>query len=303
MAAGDLITGPWQIELQGVLMDALGCDGLVVTEWLTGFGVPGGRRNIVARPLQQGAFPGPQYMDTRVMEWAVAAIGDSWADVRQASIDLGTAMSPVPDTDLDYVVPLMFTLDDAAAKYRVMGMPDRAEWGYQVALRTRAASRPFNDGARCAFIATDPRIYDAATKTATATLGTSSGGLGFPHGFPHGFGSATSGAAVCVNAGNVTTYPVITVTANSAGASGIRLEQETTGEEWSITLTMGAGETLVVDMGNRTALLNGTASRAPFINRPPSVWFGLVPGSNSIRLQATGVGTTASVAWSDAYLL
>jgi hypothetical protein len=302
MAAGDLITGPWQIELQGVLMDALGCDGLVVTEWLTGFGVPSGRRNVVPRPLQQGAFPGPQYMDTRALEWGVAVVGDSWAEVRQASIDLGTALAPIRDTDSDYVVPLHFTLDDGT-KYRVMGMPERAEWGYQTALRTRAASRPFNDGARCAFIATDPRIYAEPAKSATASLGSSSGGLGFPHGFPHGFGSATSGAAVCLNAGNIETYPVITITANSAGASGIRLLQETTGEEWSITLTLGAGETLTVDMGNRTALLNGTASRAPFVNRPPSVWFGLEPGSNSIRLQATGTGTVASVAWNDAYLL
>lgn len=303
MAEGDLITGPWQLELRGVLMDAQACDGLIITEWLSGFGVPGGRRYQVPRPLQNGMFPGPQYMDARALEWSVAAVGDSWAELLSAHSDLGSAMAPVEDTDPDYTIPLVFTLGDGATKYRVVGQPERAEWGYGLALRTAGSDRPFTDGARCSFVASDPRIYSNEESSATATLGTSSGGLGFPHGFPHGFGTATSGAAVCENEGNTLSYPVIEVVANSAGASGIKLLQDTTGEEWSITLTLSAGDTLTVDMGARSVVLNGTASRAPFVNRPPSAWFGLEPGTNYVTLQASGAGTTATVRWRDAFLL
>lgn len=307
MAAGDLVVGPFQVELQGVLMDALACDGLIVSEWLSGFGVPQGRVSVVPRPMRHGLFAGPQYMDGRVHSWSVVASAGSWADLLAEQTDLGTAFSPVPDTDTDYVVPLVYTLGDGSTKYRVNGIPTRAEWGYARALRTLHnggfAPTTWNDGALCEFLATDPLIYEDTLQSATATLGVSSGGLALPHGFPHAFGTATSGAAVCVNGGNATTFPTITVLAGGSGASGITLLNDTTGEDWSITLTLSAGDTLVVDMAANTVLLNGTADRAPFVNRPGSVWFGLPSGTSNVTLQATGAGTTASVEWRDAFLI
>lgn len=302
--AGSLISGAWQIELQGVLMDALACDGLVIAEWPEGFGVPKGRSNVASRPMAHGMFPGPAYLEDRTLEWAVAALGASWDDLLDAQSELGRAFAPVPDTDADYVVPLVFTLDDPDTAYRVYGQPARAEWGYTVALAARAATTRFNDLARCQFTAMDPRVYSDTLYSETASLeSTTSGGLGFPHAFPHGFGSATSGAAICVNAGNFVTYPVVTVNAGPSGASGVKLLQVATGEEWSITLALAAGDRLVIDMAARTCLLDGTASRAIYINRPPSVWWGLEPGSNYITLNATGAGTTATVEWRHAWLL
>lgn len=140
-------------------------------------------------------------------------------------------------------------------------------------------------------------------ETAALSLGESSGGHGFALSFPHGFGTATSGAADCFNDGNFVTYPVITVTAGGSGASGIMLENTTTGESWEIVLTLSAGDFLVVDMGQRSALLSGTADRTQFVNRPPSEWWGLQPGTNQVNLVASGAGTTAEVAWHDAYLI
>lgn len=307
MAEGDLITGPWQVELQGILMDGQGgANGaaLTIVRWLTGFGVPPGRVMSVDKPLQHGSFPGPQYMDDRSMTVAVLARGDTWDDLMDAVNDLGMAFAPVPDTDEDYVVPMVFTMDDETVKYRVYGRPTRAEWGYSAPAHFGTEPCAFADAALCEFLASDPRLYFDTLHSQNLTLGVTSGGLDISdHTFPHGFGSASSGAAVCTNDGNVMTYPVITVTAGGSGASGIELQNTTTGKSWSITLTVAAGDTLVVDFGARSALLNGTASRSPFINRPPSEWWGLQPGDNTVVLQATGAGTTATVQWRDARLM
>lgn len=304
MAEGDLISGAWQVELQGVLFDALACDGIIIVDFLDGFGVPAGRSYDVQRPLRHGLYAGPQYLDGRTLTMGVAVTGDSFAEMLSRQRQVAAAFAPVRDTDADRVVPLVFTLADGNQKYRVVGKPIRAEWNYRKALRVqRSSSVVWNDGALCEFLATDPRVYANTLETATATLGSSSGGHAFPLGFPHGFGTATSGAAVCTNDGNIVTHPTITVTAGASGASGISLQNETTGDEWSITLTLNAGETLVVDMDAHTALLNGTTSRTEFVNRPPSVWWGLEPGVNSVRLLATGDGTTALVAWRDAYVM
>lgn len=303
MATGDLLTAEWQVELREVLMSAGECDqALVVTEWLDGFGVPDTRNADVNRAMRHGVYASPQYLGPRAMTMAVAARGADYDELLAAQVDLGTAWGPVDDADADLVVPLAFTLGDPATKYVVYGKPLRAAFGYKTLLRVHP-HMAFTEAALCEFLATDPRIYTLAEQTESLSLGVSSGGHGFPLGFPHGFGTATSGAADCVNAGNIDTYPVITVSAGGAGASAIALENTTTGESWEIVLTLAAGETLVVDMGEQTALLNGTASREPFVVRPPSVWWALQPGSNQVQLVATGAGTTAVVAWHDAYLI
>lgn len=307
MAEGDLLDGAFQVELRGVLFDSRYTPPplarpLVVTQFLDGFGVPAGRTMTIARPMQHGMFAGPQYMDGRPMRLGVLAQGNTWADLMAAQADLGAAFAPVPDNDPNYTIPMVFTLGDPDVKYRVEGYPTRAQWGYANAVLYPDDACRFADGALCEFFATDPRIYTNETHTETATLGSVTGGLGFAMGFPHGFGVASSGATVCTNAGNVETFPTIEVTAGGSGASDVGLTNQTTGDAWSITLTMAAGDVLAVDMGNRTVTLNG-ASRAAFVNRPPSAWWALQPGDNSVVLDATGSGTTAAITWRDAYLI
>lgn len=351
MADGDTITNAWQTELRGVLLDAqAGCEGgLVITEWWDGFGVPQGRVNLAQKPLRHGLYPGPQYMDGRTMVCAVRARANTWAELRALMMNLGTAFSPVEDTAtlLGFTIPMIFTLDDLQ-KYRVYGIPTRAEWGYQgTVLYQDPIPYLFADQALCEFLATDPLIYANDVSAATigggalppgdvpgtgnnlldesnqplydednqALLDESTGGggggggggagsgLGMPHDFPHGFGALTTTAAVALNGGNAPTFPTITITAGPTGASGIELTNGSTGESWSINLAVPAGNTLVIDMAARLALLNATADRSALVVRPPSTWFALRPGLNSIALASVGDGTTALIEWRDAYLL
>lgn len=304
MALGDTLDGPWQIELRGVHFDGADCldSGLIVTDPIDGLGVPPTRDGDVPIPMRHGLFPSPQFLGGRQLVFGVAAIGTTSDEFHEAVRDLGRALAPVDPADSDLVVELAFTLDTLDRAYFVRGKPQRAATGYRVLARV-APRAYFSEAAVCEFLATDPRVYGLDEHTANLTLGESSGGHGFPLGFPHGFGTATAGGANCENAGSIETYPTITVTAGGSGASAISLINTTTGAEWEISLSLDAGDTLVVDMGEQTALLNGTADRSPFVIRPPSEWWALLPGDNEVTLVASGVGTSAVVAWHDAYLL
>lgn len=304
MAVGDLLSGPFQVELRDVLMDACACEGLIVTEWLDGFGVPATRDNDQPRPQRDGLFASPQYLGGRAMLLGVAALADSTTELMALMEDLGTAFGPVSDTDSDLVIEMAFTLADAGQKYLVRGKPQRAATGYKTVARIwRRTPRPFTESALCEFLATDPLIYDADAGSASSGFGSSSGGLAFPFAFPFAFGSATPGAVTVSNEGNARTYPTFTFQAGASGLSGIIVTNNLTGDQWGIALTLGAADSLVVDMDAHTVLLNGTADRASFVTRPPSVWLYADPGDTTFSWVGTGAGSTMTVSWRSAWLL
>lgn len=305
-APGALISGPFQVELQGVLMDAVSCDApLIITKFLKGLGTPATmRNNNKLRPQRDGEFASPQYLGSRPLSWSVAARGTTAAAVVTALQNLGAAFSPIPDTDTDRVVPLIFTLADASQKWVVYGKPDRAATVIDYFLRTYQSLEPFTEDIEVAFIGADPLIYDFTLQAGSTGLGAASGGLSFPFSFPFAFGSALPGQVVCTNRGNRRTYPQIIVAAGPSGLSGIGLANQLTGETWTTSAVLAAGDVLTIDMADRTVLLNQTTSRASTVNRPPSTWFGIDPltaGPTSISFIGFGAGSTMTVAYRSAY--
>lgn len=320
MTAGSTITGPYQIELQGVNMDGVNpcpSSGLVISKWLSGMGVPKLRNNDKLRPQASGVFTSPRYLPQRPMTWGVVARASDAAGVQTALVNLARAFAPIPDLAASLTVPLVFTLSDGTVQYLVNGTPERSDVLYDTLIGTYqrptgsdAHGGPFTDPVICEFTASDPLIYENTLHSLTAGLGTSSGGLGMPFGMPFGFGVSTPGQVLATNSGNVPSYPVLVFTAGGSGLSGITVTKQITGEQWSITLAMVAGDTLIVDMSTHTVLLNGSASRANVVNRPPSIWFSLDPASattpngiNTISWQATGAGSTMQVQWRSAFLI
>lgn len=306
LTAGDLLDGPFQVELRGVLMQAIGCEGpLVVTQVLDGFGVPDTRNQDVPKPQRHGLYASPQFLGGRSMFVAVAAFASSIAALMAAKADLGGAWAPVDfATDADYVIPLAFTLADAATKYVVFGKPMRAPWGYATLARTYLSAHPFVDEALCEFLATDPLVYGLDLRSAVATLGTITGGHGWPHGWPHGWGTATPGSASCVNIGNQAVSPRVTIAAGTDTLANPSLLNLTTGQAWQIAITLAAGDFLVVDFAARSVLLNGTSDRGNLVVRPPSEWWQLQPGTNVVQFGGTGTGSpSANIEWHDGYLI
>lgn len=115
-------------------------------------------------------------------------------------------------------------------------------------------------------VAQDPRKYGADVKMATLP-------------------------GTVVNAGNVTTYPVITLAAGGT----VSLANSTLGSGAVLTIS-GAAPGTVIDMRRRTATALGVDQYSKV--RPNSVWWHLVPGPNVITVSSG----TADIAWRDAWL-
>jgi len=145
------------------------------------------------------------------------------------------------------------------------------------------------------WFAADPLIYDDIEIVTTLNPSSTSGGLGFPHAFPHGFGVTTSTQQTLTNLGSFDTPLYGRITASAEGITRWQLENLTTGAYWSMTIPLVGGDFIDFDFGERTVMLNGTASRSINVDRPESSWWALAPGANviSFKVDAVGAGTAA----------
>jgi hypothetical protein len=146
-----------------------------------------------------------------------------------------------------------------------------------------------------ALVAADPRIYSDATHLKTVALfdgDDSLSGRGYDAVYDKDYGpSIINGQALVENVGTADTYPVITV--NGPIVNPV-LFNFTTGQAIHITYTLEAGESLVIDLLNRTVKLNGTASRYGAVDFAETSWWALVPGINDIRFSATSFSDGAT---------
>ncbi len=139
--------------------------------------------------------------------------------------------------------------------------------------------------------ATDPRIYDDAFTSTFAVLASTSGGLTWPLTWPLAWGTTLSGIITPDNEGNFETGALLAMTGPVTNPRVLNL---TTGQTIGVTLVVADGSVLVIDLTERTVLLNGTASRMSTLTAD-SEWWALQPGENQIRYSADTA--TASILW------
>lgn len=136
-------------------------------------------------------------------------------------------------------------------------------------------------------MAPDPRRYATTTQSVNLVLPFASGGLSFPLTFPISFPvSTTISQATATNDGNVTTFPILTITGPCPPARIINL---TTNEVIRVVNPVLAGQTLVIDVAAGTAT-NGGQPRAVI-----GSW-GLRPGANEVAFVADSYDAGAVLA-------
>jgi len=158
----------------------------------------------------------------------------------------------------------------------------------------RAISRaPF----KLSLLAPDPVIYDnSVSGSHSANIPLSlGGGLTWPLSWTP-LTWAAGGMPVTVNnTGDVPLYPVITLTDKVTNPTLLNV---TTGQFFFLSgLVTAPGDTLVIDMKNRTVLLNG-GSVLPYVTTT-SAWWQLLPGNNDIKLTSSDSSdpVTATIEW------
>ncbi len=134
---------------------------------------------------------------------------------------------------------------------------------------------------------------------ASLTLGISQGG-GFilPVIVPISFESGTGNSGSAANVGNVPAYPIFTITGS---VSNPLIVNQTTGEFIQFNVNLGASDTLVVDMANKTATLNGSSAMQYLVSG--STWWNLDPVYTTVAFFSSGSTDDGSVAinWNYAY--
>lgn len=135
----------------------------------------------------------------------------------------------------------------------------------------------------------------------TETINTyTGGGFVLPVILPIAFEAGSGGSIVINNGGGLGVKPVITLT---GPLTNPRITNLTTGKYISLNLTMNLGDSIVIDMDNRTIVQGGVTSRMAYFVEGSEFWE-LVVGNNTVQL-TTSVSDelgSASVVYREAWM-
>lgn len=252
---------------------------------------PAVRSSDEPRGFSDGTFYGRDFLAGRTIGVDLSFVTGSEA-FRTIVEAAKAALVPQGGESTD-ALPLTFTLPGLAprrvyCRLRRRSLPITLEYTFGVA-----------KGA-VEFYAGDPRIYDDQASMASISLAALPSGLTFNLAFNLSFGGAVQpNSASVVNAGTVSTKPVITI---QGPVTNPVVQNATTGKSLRFNLTLAANDILTVDTDVRSVVLNGTASRRGTLSYD-SVWWDLQPGQNTILFSADAVtAAVVQIIWRSAYL-
>lgn len=140
--------------------------------------------------------------------------------------------------------------------------------------------------------ASDPNFYMAAEQSVQIPLEIG-GGFILPVILPITFDPGSS-PVIINNTGDVIVYPVITILGETTNPV---ISKTNTGELVEIDVTTGVSDELVIDMLNRTVVLNGGSALS--LRSADSDWWGLDVGLNYINYESDDLSDTgvATISW------
>lgn len=282
--AGALITEDYEMEYNGLLIGGDTSFGIAQIDGL--IDLPDLSTGDVPYAGRHGLAAGSDWMRGRSIRLTIEVYGDTDAELSARFNELTAAFAPAHDE-----VPLVFQIPgiagggkaqvDARVRRR-SGSIDR-QWYYRIPVVV------------IELFCTSPYLFasDAASGLISATLPIYevSGGAEFDATFDLGFGTVgTSGTALITNTGSADTAPTVTFTGPVTNPTITNLS---TSEYWGYDGTVASGDTLTVDMGARTVLVNGSVNRY-YLTASGSTFWELPVGDSTVRYTADAV--TASTA-------
>lgn len=265
-----------------ILNDPAG--GFLVDGDIVGLGVPDVRTSSGLLSGQHGGWVGAQFYGMRNIAIPGQIIADSVGDYedRRAALQAAVASNEVTLT-----------------------IVTNAGHQYVIECNLIKLDIPFsNNPLTCRFnlelVAPDPIIYDnSASGLMSAPLSrVGGGGITWPITWPITWASGTPPVTVN-NTGEVALSPTIKL--NNA-MTNPTITNKTTGQFFTLSgLTTTAGDVVVIDMKNRTALLNGGSVLS--LMTAASDWWLLLPGANTLELSTASSGDTVTgvIEWRAGY--
>lgn len=147
-------------------------------------------------------------------------------------------------------------------------------------------------------VAPDFRFYSQTLHSQSTLVTQAEGGTPIPAAIPAPIGGGSNLSFEITNDGNIYTNPTFTI---QGPGSEFIVNNITTGESFTLDLTLQTGESVVIDTNERTAFQGNQNVFGAFTGD----WMRLDPGSNTITFNV-GTGKTTDtqliVAYRDAYL-
>lgn len=252
---------------------------------------------VIARSGDHGAWASPQYYAARTMTLTVTASAPT-----QALRDTARALLQQA-VDVSELVQLRY--DEPVPKYARIRRSGKVTESYPT-----LCDVTFQIG----LVAPDPRKYAVTQRTLQIGLLPSGlgGGLVVPFTLPFTMASAPPpSGGTATNSGSFLSPPVAVITGPVTGPLLANLSTSQT-VSWS-SLTLNAGDVLVVDFLARQAIVNPTTvSTTPGMPSSGgtywpadlfSSWWQLAPGDNTVQFGGSaGTGSTATAYWADSYI-
>ena len=280
---GSLVTEPGQLQYGRVLFGAGSKAG-----WreLVGWrDMPDAQVSDNQRPQAHGTYAGDVFGDALTVTLTYLVTGTP--ENKRLAIDALEAHTPMDG------VERMLVVDDGTGPWFRMARVI----GRQVPQGKHYNHAPVECSVQ--FLCADPRRYALVQRSGTVTMPQAVGGLDYPLTYPLSYGEPATAALHAANDGGAPTPLVVTfhgpLETPTLATAGWRL---------GFDITLVAGETLVVDTAEGTALLNGTADRLYTIQpaADPIEKCLLPPGGATLTLTAVDGTGTVSVAHRDARL-
>lgn len=251
--------------------------------------LPDVQRNDMPRLLQVGEWPGDIFPRGRTFT-LTGHLDDELSDLSldQLVVQFLAAMVPGVEAPLTFLLPGVFGGGERITNCRPVKRAvnlDNASHGWL--------------GWAVEFHATDPLVYESVENSAESGLPTSGGGLVFPLDFPLFFGDVSEGGTIlAVNSGTFPTPPTIRLDGPFNDPSITLVE---TDETLELNLGVAVDEWLDIDFRNHTVMLNGTASRFPFVVQHD--WWSLPVGTSEVQFRAsTQTEALLTMKWRSAYM-
>jgi len=258
--------------------------GYLVRE-LVGFSLPD-KDHISARaPQQHGATYLNTFFRPRECSMIIHVKGCNAADFQAKHRALVRAMNPLDDCQLRIET-------DGGIRYTLNCRP-------VTAMETERLNAITSD-ILVQLIADDPFFHTPEEDEDFASAIVP--GLLIPFVLPAVIRSGGQEASITItNDGHILTYPVITI--NGPGTNP-DIINDTTGETLTVEEIVADGDTLTVDMGERTAIITGAGgAETNVLGSVSGTWWALQPGTNAIRITSEAVGAfTGIITYTERYL-
>ncbi len=256
-----------------------------------GLEFPSTRIGVINRGGEHGAFIASSFYGERriTLEGRVAAGTDVGNEERRR--DLETILAIERDSD---GLPSLKTL-----KFTTLGDID-LQIKCSVASPLRMSiERPLDSPFQIDLVSDYP--IEGQTANSTTFTSPSGGGFILAVDVPIVFAASSGSNKTLSNVGTTEAYPILTFSGPLTNPS---MHNQTLGKTFAITKTLISGDTLVVDMREKTATLNGTTNALGDLTSN-SEWIWLVPADNTMQFATSGGSTDTGncvVAWRDSYL-